>query len=928
MKPWERVLTLAIVCVFLPTSLRGQLRRPGSAQEGRDSKMPEFMKSYRSRSDQGNFVRAVLRNGLTVIVEEYPAQPVACVGTYVQAGYLDESDDIVGVSHVMEHMFFKGTVHRPVGQVAKDTRVLGGTLNASTIYDHTWYYSVVPSENLNKALEIQADALQDAALDAEELKKELEVVVQEGKRKWDDPGAFATEKLLEIAFEKHRMRRWRIGTEGGLRSINREKLSNFYRQFYTPDRIILVVVGDVQRDRVLEKVAALYGQFQRPSKVATRGPGETEQTSLRYMELRGDIQQTQIVFGYHDVGREHPDYYPLVVLSQVLGGGRGSIFYQQLMEKERLVDAYEIQQMSYPGVGMFLIRCTLDPAKIDRAEAAALAEIELLRSRKLEPAELQRAVALIEKDHYRSLEDCESRAAQLAHFQALGDYRGRNLFMEKVRQVTADQVRAVAQRYLRMGNLSVLEYQPTGASARQLDATKLKAALDALVPAVADKRRGETISAAVENTTETVPAFTPDFRRHPLGRTSVLRGPEIYYKEDHTLPIVDIAFLFPGGRVEEQEENRGITELSLNMAVRESDRYRDGALPVALEGLGGTLQAINAPDYYGFVLSILSRNLGRGVKLLTEVILRPVFRKEALLKEKELQLSRLRRMKENNLLYPLQLCREALFGTHPYGFLALGTEKSVAAPDVPQVEEWYQQNVTQAKPMVVILGDIQGTAIAEQLARDFSGSRYKEKVVAQPKVIPLEQVRQRAESRDIKQTATLIGFTGPAFSDRDSDVLDVIRNIVSGLGGRFFEELRDRQHLAYTVSVLTEKNRFGGAIYGYIATSPETAERAEKGLLEQFAAFTQGPIKEEEYYRALMSTIGGHTIGLQSRFNYLNTLARYWLLSGDADQLEQYPSRIKSITIEEIKAVAKKYFTLNKYASGIVRGAAEPAMVQ
>ncbi|MBI3940942.1 MAG: insulinase family protein, partial [Acidobacteria bacterium] len=677
----EGTAAALLLSAFLALPLSGQIRQRGIIENPRN-RMPEFMKSYRVRTDEGNFVRAVMRNGLTVIVEEYPAQPLVCVGTWVRAGYFDESDDMVGISHVLEHMFFKGTARRGLGQIARDTRALGGVLNASTIYDHTWYYSVVPAENLGKAMEIQADALLNSALDAGELKKELEVIIQEGRRKLDSPAAFATEKLLELAFEKHRMRRWRIGSEAGLRSITRDKLQGFYRQFYTPDRVILVISGDVQRDRVLEKAVELYGQFQRPSSSAPGSLVEPEQKSMRYAELHGDIQQSQLVLGYHTAGMEHADYFPLLVLGHVLGAGKGSILYQQLVDKQRLVDSLDVDPMSFPGVGMFLVRCILDPAKIDQAAPAALAEIELLRSRKLEVAELERAVTLIERDYYRGLEECQSRAAQLAQFEALGDYRWRETFVQKVRQVTADQVREAAEKYLKIENLSLLEYQPHKAEARALDAARLRAVLDARVPAMAEKRRGETheiLPAAPEKGATS--AFAPDYRRYSLKQTSVLRGPRIHFKEDHSLPLVDVAFLYPGGRLEEEEDNRGITELALNLAVRESDRYRDGSLALALESLGGTLQVINAPDYYGFVLSVLSRNLQRGIQLLTEVIQRPVFREETLEKERELQLSRLRRRREDNFLHPLQLCREAVFESHSYGFSALGMEKSLAALD-------------------------------------------------------------------------------------------------------------------------------------------------------------------------------------------------------------------------------------------------------
>ncbi|UCG88488.1 MAG: insulinase family protein, partial [Gemmatimonadota bacterium] len=165
--------------------------------------------------------KTTLPNGLTLLVQQEASAPVVAVVTHVRAGYFDEPDEWVGIAHVMEHMFFKGTSRRGPGEIARDTQLLGGYLNAGTIYDKTVYYTVLPSSGagLERALDVQADALMNTALDPDELARELEVIVQEAKRKLDTPPAVARETLYELLFRTHRMRRWRIGTEAGLRNI-------------------------------------------------------------------------------------------------------------------------------------------------------------------------------------------------------------------------------------------------------------------------------------------------------------------------------------------------------------------------------------------------------------------------------------------------------------------------------------------------------------------------------------------------------------------------------------------------------------------------------------------------------------------------------------------------------------------------------------
>src|SRR3954466_9905272 len=216
-----------------------------------------------------------LDNGLRVLVRRDASAPVVAIVTFVRAGYFDETDDVVGIAHVLEHMFFKGTPTRGVGEIAKQTKALGGYLNAGTIYDHTSYYTVLPSSGFQQGLEIQADAYARSLIDAEELRRELEVIIEEAKRKADNPGAVATETLYELLHDRHRIRRWRIGREPGLRALTRDAMLRFYRNFYHPGNTVLSIVGDVDPDEALTEVQQRYGSL--PAGEPSRHPGPFEE---------------------------------------------------------------------------------------------------------------------------------------------------------------------------------------------------------------------------------------------------------------------------------------------------------------------------------------------------------------------------------------------------------------------------------------------------------------------------------------------------------------------------------------------------------------------------------------------------------------------------------------------------------------------------
>ena len=186
------------------------------------------------------------------------------VVTHVKAGFFDEPDRWIGISHVLEHMFFKGTARRGVGAIARETKAAGGYLNAGTGYDHTSYFTVLPASGLAAALDIQSDALRNSLIDPAELARELQVIIQEAKRKRDTPGAVAQETLHEVMFDRHRIRRWRIGHEDHLARLTQDDVRGYYRSRYVPERTIVAITGDVTVEKALEMAHARYADWATP----------------------------------------------------------------------------------------------------------------------------------------------------------------------------------------------------------------------------------------------------------------------------------------------------------------------------------------------------------------------------------------------------------------------------------------------------------------------------------------------------------------------------------------------------------------------------------------------------------------------------------------------------------------------------------------
>src|SRR3954466_13180013 len=339
--------------------------------------------------------RTVLPNGLKVLIKPDFSAPVVAIVTYVNAGYFDETDDIVGIAHVLEHMYFKGTPTRGVGEIAKQTKAVGGYLNAATIYDHTVYYTVLPASGFAQGLEVQADAYARSLIDADELARELEVIIQEAKRKADNPGAVVTETLYELLHDRHRIRRWRIGREPGLRALTRDALVGFYRNFYHPGNTVLSIVGDIDPDDALLTVQEKYGSIPSGDPQRQAGPIEEGVSGFRHREWSGDIGQTQLAFGWRTPGTTHPDTAALDLLAVVLGSGRASRLYRAVRER-RLASSISSYNYTPTEIGVFVVHAECKPENTADAARAAWDQLRAIRDGEVGELEIERAKRIYE----------------------------------------------------------------------------------------------------------------------------------------------------------------------------------------------------------------------------------------------------------------------------------------------------------------------------------------------------------------------------------------------------------------------------------------------------------------------------------------------------------------------------------------------------
>jgi zinc protease len=884
---------------------------------------------YIFREDQEQTTKVVLQNGLTVIVRENAAVPLTAITTMVKAGYFDEDDRISGISHVIEHMFFKGTPSRPVGEVARETKALGGYVNAYTYYERTCYYTVVPAENSIKALEIQADALWNSSFDADELKREIEVVIQENNRKLDNPTAVASEKLYDVAFQQHRMKRWRIGTESGLRALTRGDLVAYFKRYYRPSNIILTIVGPIDRDQMLAAVVRLYGgDAQTPVALPIVGvkldrdvsPREPEQAGMRVGYQRGPIEQPRVAIGYHTPGILALETRALEVLASILADGRSGRLNQYLRDEKGLITSAAVSTNAFTDLGFFEI--DVETGTPLDAQVGVLAELESIKQSGLTNETIARAKAQIAQEYFSQLETVDGLGKDLAKNEALGNWKRSTTYLADIQKVTAQQVVDVAKKYLTSENLSVFQYLPTSSPNSLVTVDDFRSRILAKVADATPQHKETELPVSVRipemNSSITVESVKPVEKR------SILRGPDVYIVEDHRLPLVSFGIFYPGGRLYESAENSGITELMLRSALRGTNQLGSADIARRLENAGASIQVINDPDFFGYIVEGLSGRMGQALDVLMAVLQQPKFDPQEVDREKTLQVSKIRNLRDDTYAFPVRLFMQTLFGNHPYSRAAVGSSDAVGKLSSDDVRKWFKSNERKVLPLIVIAGDTNGTSLVAPLSDRLTNEDLVERVLSKlPAASPAASGisnRETVESISRQQTALVYGFPGATLTTAERYALVVFQNIVSGLGGRFFDVIREKQGLAYTVLTANSFFARGGAVYTYSAFSPENEDAVRTALEQEIERIRKDGVTDAEVKKAIAFSVGSYEMGMQTHDSMVLEYARAVYSGAGVPSVAKYSDLIRQVTPKMVQDVVRKYLDPALLRVAVVRG--------
>jgi zinc protease len=818
-----------------------------------------------------------LQNGLTVLFYPYKREDVVTVKLCVKVGSAYEKESEAGITHLIEHMIFKGTETKKPEDIVGVIEALGGYMNAFTSYDYTCYYVAGPSTVAEKALDILSDVVFHPYFDPLELEREKEVVIEEMKMRLDNPFVVLFENLMKASYKKYPYRRPIIGYENTVKSFKREDLLNFLNHFYTPENMILIVVGNLEENKLFSLINKYFSFLPKRKLKKVIFPKEpyTEEPSLIWIER--PVKEGYFAFTLPGASFRDEDAPYLDLLSEILGGGESSRLYKRLKRDLNLVKTISTSSYTPYGPGLFEIYGTADPQNFKEIIKETLLELEKIKLSGVSSEELNKAKTQILSDFVFSSETSEGLSSTLGSFQLVrGSYKDILWYQKKIETATIEDLIRVSKKYFNPQKLVV-----SFLSEKKLfDNTELKKIISTF---------GHNIQ-------------LPEI-------LTLNNNLKVILYPQNDIPSVGVTLAFPGGLRFETKETNGVFQALSLLWTRGTKNYTAEELAEKLESIGTTIKGFTGRNTFGLKMLSLSSKLDESLEYFKEILLYPSFEEKECEKAKPELYSLLLKQQDQPISLAVNEFLKVLFPDHPYGLNSAGSLEFYQKFTCEDLKTIYKKFVRPERGVLVITGNFELTSVKEKIKNLFNDwkSETRETILEEPEPIFPKNLFTRIE-KETFQTQILLGFQTPGLNAKEKVALEILNSALSGQNGRLFRILRDEKSLAYSVTSFLVFYPKKSAFVLYIGCSPEKEKSAITGFWEILEEIKTHGLLPEEIERAKNRLIGSLKLELQSNLSISEEMAINEVLGLGWNYSLLYENLVKSVTDEDIKNLIETFF--------------------
>ena len=823
-----------------------------------------------------------LPNGLEVILQPDDSAPVVSVQAWCRTGSIHEGKWLgAGMSHVLEHMLFKGTSNRTGLEIDHSIQDAGGHMNAYTSFDRTVYHVTIPDTGAKLAAEILCDIMQNATLPKDELAGELDVIRREMEMGNDDPSRRAGRRLFETAYTKSPYRHTVIGYRDIFDKLTRNDILDYYRERYTPNNCFFVVAGAIDPDEVSQWINDCYADQPARPLSPVHLPVEPRQVALREVVDEGPFEHAHFHFAWHVPEVRHEDIPALDVLSTLLGGGRSSRLYLQVRDTKALVHSVDAWTYTGEQTGLFGMSAIADADKLGQAQEAMLRELEQFKDTLADESELAKAIKQFTAGNLSALKTMQGRAADLGcSWLNAGDLDFSRKQLEDARAVKPGTLQAVAKRYLTCENQTLFALTPTGSKPKPKTRAKTRRATD-------------------------------------IEKIELPNGLRLLLKKDDRLPFAHFRIALLGGVLTESPANSGLTRLMSRSMLKGTAKRPASAIASEVESAGGSIDSYSGNNSFGLSLEILSDDAALGQAVFLDVLLSPAFERGEIERERKSQLAAIEAQRDHLLSHTFKKLRRLLFGNIAYGLDSLGQPSSVEALTCDDLRGHYNTLAAPANAVMAVFGDIDSAQVSEQVEAALAKWNSPAPSLALPEATPLSEAKRDSASTEKEQAVVTLGFRGCTLGHPDRYAMDLISEALNDMGSRLFLKIREELGLAYYVGTQNFTGLVPGCFSFYAGTAAETAAQVEEELLNQAKRLAKEGLTDEELRRAKAKLIGHKKIARQDLGSVAFATCMDELLGLGYNHHAKEDDRVESVTLAQVREVAARYFGMENFATAV-----------
>ena len=816
-----------------------------------------------------------LSNGLTVLFYPYEREKVVTVKLCVKVGSSYETENQAGITHLIEHMIFKGTKERGPEEIAGAIEDRGGYMNAFTSYDYTCYYVAGPSEITETALKVLSDAVFHPYFPPEELKKEKEVVIEEMKMRLDNPATVLFETLMSSSYTSYPYKRPIIGYEKTVRSFSRQDLLNYVNEFYTPDNMVLVIVGNLSIKKVFSLVEKYFTNLPERELKKVSFPEEryVSHPVLKWVER--DVREGYFAFSFPAPSIRSDDAPVLDIIAEILGGGESSRLYKRLKRELGLVKSISASSITPVGPGLFEISGTADPKNFKAVVKEVLNVVKDLKDGDISQEELEKAKLQVLSDFTYSQETSEGLSGILGSFQLTrGTYKDILWYKKRIKETTIQDIITAVNKYFNFEKFV----------ACFLSKEKLF-----------DEEELKQLVKSVEYGTKSPEIFT------------LKNGLKVILYPERDIPTVAVSVVFPGGLRFETKSTDGLFQALSLLWTRGTVHYTAEKIAEKLDSIAGSITGFSGRNTFGLKAQFLSSKFDEGFELFKEILLHPTFPEEECNKARPELISKLLTQQDHPVSLAIKDFMQILFPHHPYGLNPAGSLEFYEKFHSEDLKKAYSKFVNPKYGVLSVVGDFDPLYVKHKLKEAFEEWRApKEKTFHEQEPSPPEKHFLKVE-KETFQTQILLGFQTPGLNSREKEALEVLSSALSGQEGRLFKILREKESLAYVVTPVLIFYPEKSAFIFYIACSPEKEKEAIEGFWKILEDIYKNGLTQKEIKRAKNQLIGRLKLGLQSNLSKAEDISVNEVLHLGWDYSSKYEKLIKKVSQKDIKNIIKKY---------------------